>query len=157
MTSLVDVTELARELGPFDAAETARATGFLEEASDLAREIGRAIWTGTAGATPAPVSVRLVVKAAARRAFNEDPDGYSDERLGEWNGKKLTGNLDDTGVYFTPGEERRIRAAAGRPSGAFSVRTPSAYGAGPVTDTVYVPVSNPSGEPFPFLALEDLA
>jgi len=155
MTSLVPVADLARELGDFDESDTARAAGFLEEASELARELGRLAWTAPDGAYPAPVRVRLVVKAAARRAFVEDPEGSSREGLGDWNGSRPDTELDETGVFFTPAEEARIRIAAGRAAGAYSVRTPSPYGA-LTSDTLYAPVSNPSGRPIPLLAAEEL-
>ena len=139
MTSLVPVTDLAREIGPFDDDETARAEGFLAEASDLAREIGLAGWTGTEGGIPVPVSVRHAVKAAARRAMIEDPDGFSQEGLGDWSGRRPTTDLDETGVFFTAAEEAKIRKAAGRVNGPRSIRTPSAYES-EVGATLYAPV-----------------
>lgn len=155
MTSLVPVADLARELGPFDESDTERAAGFLEEASELARELGRLAWTDTEGAYPAPVRVRLVVKAAARRAFVEDPEGYASESLGDWTGRKTAGELDEVGVFFTPSEEAKVRIAAGKAAGAYSVRTPSAYAA-TAASTLYAPVSNPSGSPIPLLAAEEV-
>lgn len=139
MTSLVPVTDLAREIGPFDVAETQRAEGFLADASDLAREIGLATWTEIGGAHPAPVSVRLVVKAAARRAMTEDPDGFQQESLGDWSGRRATSDLDETGVFFTEAEERKIRSSAGRVNGPRSIATPSAYESNTGT-TLYAPV-----------------
>lgn len=155
MTSLVPVTELAREIGPFDTDETTLAESYLSEASELAREIGNAKWTEAAGANPAPVSVRLAVKRAARRAFNEDPEGLTQEALGDWSGRKAATDLDESGVYFTASEERRIAKAAGFRSGVGSVRTPSAYGYDNGLSTVYVPVASPA-YPFPLLDEEDL-
>lgn len=127
MASLVPVADLAREIGPFDADETARAEGFLAEASDLAREIGKSTWTEAGGSDPAPVSVRLAVKASARRAMNEDPDGYSRESLGDWSGSKARTDTEETGIFFSDKEIAKIRHAAGKPQGVFSVRTPSPY------------------------------
>src|SRR5687768_9165363 len=105
MTSLVPVTELAREIGPFDEEDRSRAEGYLADASDLAREIGLAAWTEAGGANPAPVSVRLAIKAAVRRAMNEDPDGLMQEALGDWSGRRKATDLDETGVFFTAAEE----------------------------------------------------
>lgn len=148
MTSLVPVPDLVREVGPLDPEETDRAAGFLEEASDLAREIGLASWTEAGGGNPAPVSVRLVVKAAAKRAFNEDPDGFTSESLGDWQGRRAASDLDETGVYFTAAEEAKIKRAAGKSSGAYSIRTPSAYES-TSGETLYAPVVG--GEALPLL------
>lgn len=146
---LVPVTDLSREIGPFDETESARAEGFLGEASDLAREIGLATWTEAGGGNPAPVSVRLAVKAAARRAVNEDPDGFSRESLGDWQGSRPSSDTDEVGVYFTAKERATIRAAAGKPSGAYSVRTPSAYRSDD-TGLLMLPVGD-GGAPIPYL------
>lgn len=128
MTALVPTSALEVDLGPLDTADTTRADAFLEEASDLAREIGDASWTEVT----APMSVRLAVRRAARRAFTEDADGYSQESLGEWSGSKKTGSLDETGVFFTVKETATLRAAARKSPGARSIRTPSAYESQPV-------------------------
>lgn len=147
MIPLVPATDLAINLGPFTAEDTARAESLLQEASDLAREIGLASWTEAEGAHPAPVSVRLAVKRAATRAFNEDPDGFSQEALGDWSGRKSTSALDEIGVFFTTAEIRTISRAGGRISGAYTVRTPSAY-VSEIGSTLYVPVEGHSPVPF---------
>jgi len=149
MTSplLVTALDLAANLGPFDAAETTRAESLLSDASDLAREIGSARWTEVGGAYPAPVSVRLAVKRAATRAFTEDADGYSQESLGEWSGSRKTGALDESGVFFTVKETATLKAAAGKPVGGYSVRTPSAYES-LEGSTAYAPVAGHSPVPW---------
>lgn len=152
MTSLVPVADLAREIGPFDATETERASGYLVEASDLAREIGLAGWTEAGGAKPAPVSVRLAVKAAARRAMNEDPEGFSQETLGDWSGTRSRTDLDETGVFFTAAEEAKIARAAGRVNGPRSIRTPSAY-VSETGSTRYAPVEG-DRRPIPWVVDE---
>lgn len=152
MPSLVSITDLETEIGALPTEERARAEALLLEASDLAREIGSGAWTET-GPTKAPVSVRLAVKRAARRAINEDPDGYSSETLGDWQGSRPRTSLEESGVFYTAAEEARIRKAAGYRVGAGSIRTPSAYGMGGVPDTLYAPVDG--GSPLPLLDEED--
>lgn len=148
--TLIPLSDLAVNLGPFTDEETARATSLLSEASDLAREIGSALWTEAGGANPAPVSVRLAVKRAVTRAFTEDADGFSQESLGEWSGSRKTGSLDETGVFFTDKEIGLIKVAARKPFGAYSIRTPSAYES-LEGDTIYVPVEG--GSPLPWMAV----
>lgn len=152
MTSLVSITDLDTEIGPLPPEERTRAEALLLEASDLAREIGNGKWT-EAGPFKAPVSVRLAVKRAARRAINEDPDGYASETLGVWQGSKPKTSLDESGVFFTSDEEARIRRAAGYAVGVGSIRTPSAYGMGGLPETLYAPVDG--GSPLPLLDEED--
>lgn len=129
-TPLVPVSALDAEIGPLDEADTVRASAFLAEASALAREIGSASWTAAGGDSPAPTGVLLIVKRAARRAFTEDPDGYTSEGLGDWSGRKAATDLDESGVFYTVAEEKRIAFAAGFRSGVGSIRTPSAYATG---------------------------
>lgn len=128
--------------------DLARAESLLADASDLVREIGRASWTEAGGANPAPASIRLIVKRAALRAFNEDPEGYTSETLGDWSGRReAPGSPSEIGVYFTADEMRAIRGASGKPAGVFSIRTPSAY-ASDVGQTLYAPVAGGSAVPW---------
>lgn len=151
MASLVSLATFVADVGPLSTDEGKRAESLLADASDLAREIGDPRWTEAAS----PVSVRLAVKRAARRAFYEDPEGFSSESLGDWSGSKPRTSLDESGVYFTSKEEERIASAAGFRRGVGSLRTPSAYGMGGVPDTLYAPVDG--GSDFPLLDGEEVA
>jgi hypothetical protein len=154
--TLIPIGSIEAEIGALVGEDRTRAESLLQEASDLAVEYGKA-WTETGGSDPAPVSVRLLVKRATIRAWHEDPDGYSEERLGDWSGKRPERDLDETGVFYTAGEIAQIRQAAGRRTAAQgSVRTPSAYGErGPLPD-VYVGFTNAPGlRPIALLTAED--
>jgi hypothetical protein len=151
MASLVTVPDLLTEVGPLSDEDTARAEAYLSEASDLAREFGLASWTEIGGGKPAPVSVRLAVKRAARRALTEDPEGFMQETLGDWTGMRTKTGPDESGVYFTAAEEHRIAKAAGFRRTVGSIRTPSAY-TGIAAGTAYVPME---GSAVPLLDEED--
>lgn len=149
-TPLIGVDAIEARTGTLTAEDRSLVESLLGEASDLAREIGLSSWTDEAGANPAPVSVRLTIKAAVLRAYYEpDPDGYTSQTIGDWSGARDAGS-DEIGVYFTPREESRIAQAAKRRLGVGSVRTPSAYEAGGIAGTVYVPVSGANSSPVPW-------
>lgn len=103
--------------------DLARASAALEDATALAlAEVSEA--KATAWAASAPSVVALVVIKAARREF-DNPRGVQQETQGDHS----VGLTDTSGVYLTGREVSLIqRAASGRRSGAYSVRTPSAYG-----------------------------
>lgn len=151
---LIPLGMLEAVTGPLAGEDKTRAEGLLGEVSDLAREVGRD-WTEVGGADPAPASVRTVLKRAALRAFYEDPEGFTDERLGDWQGSRGEVGPDERGVFFTSREEATLRLGAGRRRGTGSVRIRSAYGDPVGGGTVYVPVEGDK-TPVPLLAEEDL-
>ncbi|AWY04844.1 head-to-tail adaptor [Microbacterium phage Floof] len=75
----------------------------------------------------APVTVHIVIRSAARRAY-ENPRGIQQETFGD----HTVGMTDTSGVFLTARELAIIRKVATGRAGSFigSLRTPSAYGDG---------------------------
>lgn len=137
-----------------DAKELRMATAALEDASDLARGIGKASWVD---ATVAPRLVRTTVLNACKR-YMQNPAGYTQSRAGDetlgW------ADLGDKAgsVFFTENEERLIRGLAGQASGLYVAST-YAWSARPDVTDHYVPTSTatPLSAPVAYFAADDSA
>lgn len=150
--SLATLEELkARCDWTFDEDEERAATGYLEEASDMARLYGRATWLSDT----APRMAKNIVISAVRR-YMRNPDGYTQSRAGDetlaWD---TLGDKAGT-IYFTDDEQKLLRAMAGTGGGLRSAGI-SAYGPHRIAREVgNVPVSGWPGEkPFPYYARTD--
>lgn len=114
---------LGLEEGSLSGPDRARAEEAIADASALAlAEVSTA--TAAAWATSAPAVAVTVVLKAARREY-ENPQGYSQESVGDY-----AYSVSASGVYLTDAEVAQIRRAAGQGArGGFTgtVRTPSAY------------------------------
>lgn len=138
-----------------DAKEMRMAAAALEDASDLARGIGKESWVDS---TIAPRLVRVTVLNACKR-YMQNPAGYTQSRAGDetlgW------ADLGDKAgsVFFTDDEERLIRGLAGQASGLYVANT-YAWSARPDKVDVFVPVSltrDGMFGPFPMFAAGDPA
>lgn len=145
------VEELVARLDwDLDAKELANAEAALEDASDLARGIGKASWVDAASA---PRLVRTTVLQACKR-YMQNPGGYTTSRAGD-----ETLGWSDLGekagsVYFTEQEERLLKGLAGQASGLYIANT-FAWSARPdKPHTTYVPAGN-GGEPLPYYGYGD--
>lgn len=144
------VEELVARLDwDLDAKERLMAEAALEDASDLARGIGKA-W---ADPTLAPRLVRVAVLQAAKR-YMQNPAGYTQSRAGDetvaWSD---TGDKGGT-VYFTSEEAKLIRSLAGQASGLYIAGT-YAWSARPdkQVEVVHIPTNGFSA--FPYFAPDD--
>lgn len=140
---LVGVTDLASWVEESIPEEDPRAELVLRGASALVREETGKTW-GT-DAEPLPESLWFVVLQAAARAWL-NPEGFTDERLAEWSGKRGAETAD--GVYLTESEKRacsRFTAAPRARRGIGIVTTTRGEG---VPLETYVPVVG-SDEPLP--------
>jgi hypothetical protein len=145
MESLAALADLEARLDwTLDTSERQMAAAALLEASDYAREYGRADWVDAASA-PRLVA-NLVLSACVR--YMRNPEGYAVSRSGdetvEW-GRAAQGG----GVAFSRSEIRLLRSLGGRVQfGSIEV---TAWNSRPAPATGYVPVAG--GErPFPLYA-----
>lgn len=131
MIALAPVSALEVRLGvpvgSISGADLTRIEAVLDDVSALVREEAGRDWVEDDVVT-APASVLAVVYAVALRTYR-NPEGYVSENVGSGAyGYSLP--KESTGCFLSD-EERRIvkRAALGSTgsSGAFSIRTPSAY------------------------------
>lgn len=145
MSSLATLDELqARCDWTFDADEERAATGYLDEASDLARAYGRDAWEST----NAPRMVKNLVLSAVRR-FMRNPEGYTQSRAGDETLAWTDLGHDAGSIYFTSGEIKLLRSLAGT-SGIRSAQV-SAWNTKKAPAVGYVPVQGYPGEkPFPY-------
>lgn len=145
------VEELVARLDwELDEKEIKNARAALEDASDIARGIGKASWVD---ADSAPRLVRTTVLQACKR-YMQNPGGYTQSRAGDetlgWS------DLGDKAgsVYFTKEETTLLRGLAGQASGLYIANT-YAWSARPDKQhTGYVPTSL-SPEPFPYYGYGD--
>ena len=133
-----------------DAKELLMAEAALEDASDLARGIGKQSWVD---ASTAPRLVRTTVLQACKR-YMQNPAGYTQSRAGD-----ETLGWADIGdragaVYFTKDEQALLRGLAGQASGLYIANT-YAWSSRPDKQVdVFVPTNvTPIG--FPLFALGD--
>lgn len=145
MESLAELADLEARLDwTLDTGERQMAAAALLEASDLAREYGRADWVDPAS-TPRLV-INLVLAACVR--YLRNPEGYTSSRSGdetvEWSRSAAAG-----GVSFSRNEIRLLRSIGGRAQ--FGSVEISAWNSRPAPATGYVPVAGP-GSPFPLYA-----
>ncbi|WP_336628438.1 MULTISPECIES: hypothetical protein [unclassified Microbacterium] len=122
----------------------ARLQAALDDATALAlAEVSAAL--ADRWAVAAPAVIHVVIRSAARRAY-ENPRGIAQETLGE----HTVGLTDTSGAYLTARELGIIRKAATGRAGGYvgSIRTPSAYGIPAERATVYVSVDGSRSVPW---------
>lgn len=137
-----------------DEKELRMAAAALEDASDLARGIGKASWLDS---TTAPRLVRVTVLNACKR-YMQNPAGYTQSRAGDetlgW------ADLGDKAgsVYFTDDEERMIRGLAGQASGLYMATTYAWSSRPDKVEPIYVPTGLPvTSGPMVMFASDDEA
>lgn len=126
--ALTTVAELEKRLGEPEGSlsgeDLARAQTAVDDASVIVQSIGRASWTDASGDNPAPpIAVVVALRLAKRIYLNPDENRW--EQLGD-----LTQGKADPTNLLTDDEKDLVRKSAGVSLGAYSVRTPSAYGLG---------------------------
>lgn len=146
------VEELVARLDwDLDAKELVIAAAALEDASDIARGLGKESWID---ATVAPRLVRVTVLNACKR-YMQNPAGYTLSRAGDetlgWSDLK-----DKAGsVFFTEDEQKMIRGLAGMASGLYVAST-YAWSSRPDKTDVYVPAGFvATSGPIAYFAVDD--
>jgi class 3 adenylate cyclase len=146
MSSFVTLAQFeARYQGVIPGADEERLEAFLEDASALVADIVGSTYTEET----VPPTIVAVVCTAVRRAY-ENPSGLAAETTGA---HSWTAGVAGAGVFFTPGELRMIRRAAGV-LGAASLELESSLAM--VAVDQYVADSASPESPILYFAEEDL-
>src|SRR5690606_11478740 len=113
---------LGLEPGSLTGADRTRAEADLEEDATLVRAAASKAWVAEDGTSTAPAIAKTVVLRAALRVYR-NPAGHQSNQTGPFAFQIARSEI---GIYLTDAEVDLIKDAAGR-SGAYMVRTPSAY------------------------------
>lgn len=134
--ALISVADLETRLGrALDAAETAQAEAFIEDASALVMDIARTDFVNAeTGAVEVPPAIVPVIVAMVRRAL-ENPLGRTGENLGDYGWQMNVGGVSPATLFSTKREIRTIRRAVGQPRyGTVPLEAPMPTGYAPTSE-----------------------
>jgi hypothetical protein len=134
------------------AADEERVEALLGDACDLAADIiGKTYAEGSGSEVPSIITAKVC--EAVRRAY-ENPSGLQGETIGDYSWRGSATGSASIGVYFTPGESRIMRRAAGR-SGAGAIQLETNMADAVEDDELYLSVTG-SSEPVLYFDREDI-